>query len=200
MKILSDKEHKWLTDKIAKLEEKLSSEKDNSEYLKSLVIFNSKRIETFQNELENLTIRRIIVGKNASGKTSYIRKHILPQLSNYFLIDPHNEYPDVSHTRKLSNCSSHPELMYNTILAHKEKVIIVEDANVLNGDMKFLHKLIDLFMDINFQFIFVYHSYKHAEWLANFANIIYDFGTHAHVIKTPFKDKIIIDKEFYNKK
>ncbi|MDD3875432.1 MAG: hypothetical protein PHT69_02310 [Bacteroidales bacterium] len=196
MKILSDKEHEYLTDKIATLQEELSWQKDTCDNLTKQAISNARMLESLSNELENLTIRRIIVGKNASGKTTYIKKHILPQLSNYFLIDPHNEYPDISHTRKLSNCSSHPELIYDIILAHKEKVIIVEDANVLYGDTKFQHKLMNLFMDRNFQFVFVYHSYKHAEWLARFTNVIYSFGatdgfTNNNEI---FNDKIILKK------
>lgn len=189
MKILSDKDYEDLIDKLNGL-------KEYNESLLRKIDDDTITIKSLHNELENLTIRRIIVGKNASGKTTYIKKHILPQLSNYFLIDPHNEYPDISHTRKLSNCSSHPELIYESIVANKDKVIIVEDANVLYGDTKFQHKLMNLFMDRNFQFIFVYHSYKQAEWLSRFTNVIYSFGATDGFSNNNeiFNDKIILKK------
>src|SRR5690606_13607592 len=187
MKILTNEEYNNLIQQIKKLE----YENDSLNYKIGGL---SGTVQNLHNELENINIRRVIVGRNGSGKTTYIKNRIIPKLSNYFLIDTHNEYPDVPDDKKLSNCSRQPELIYETILSNKDKVIIVEDANILYVDTKFMYKLISILSDSRLQFIFVYQSYQHAEWMKDFFNIVYNFGAADGLPNNNFNHKIILKK------
>lgn len=187
MKILKEKEYEKIMNQLKIMEADV----------REMGIVMSNQISTINNlinELDNLTIRRIIVGKNGSGKTYYIKNHILPQLSNYFLIDPSSEYTNVPESRRLSNCGYNPELIYESIIANKDKVIIVDNANVLYGNTKFKHKLLNVFLDRTFQGIFVFHSYKHAEWLEPFTKVVYSFGAIDGFTNQSFKNHIILKK------
>lgn len=187
MKILKEKEYEKIMNQLKIIEADVQE--------MGIVMSNQKStINNLINELDNLTIRRIIVGKNGSGKTYYIKNHILPQLSNYFLIDPSSEYTNVPESRRLSNCGYNPELIYESIIANKDKVIIVDNANVLYGNTKFKHKLLNVFLDRTFQGIFVFHSYKHAEWLVPFTKVVYSFGAIDGFNNQSFKNHIILKK------
>ncbi len=67
-------------------------------------------------------------------------------------------------------------------------------ANILCVDTKFMYKLISILSDSRLQFIFVYKSYQHAEWMKDFFNVMYSFGATDGFTNENFNNKIILKK------
>lgn len=112
------------------LEESNDSLLDKNSDLDSSLISTRKKV----NDLAlNFSTRRIIAGANGSGKTHFIQNIIIPQLSNYFVIDPHGEYISVPNSKKLvvDGSKSKTEIKKAILAAvkkNKDKILILDSV------------------------------------------------------------------------
>ncbi|MFA6569911.1 MAG: hypothetical protein WCT77_01605 [Bacteroidota bacterium] len=140
-----------------------------------------ERLHNLRKELRkealNLRIRKCIVGKKGSGKTTFIKNEILPQLKNYFIIDFNDEYSDVvSDNNRFVDKSCSIQKIKKVIIENKNKVIIIEDIGLL---IKKTSLLDDLLMRYDLDFIIISQCFENIIILqkSGFIDTIYDFGT-----------------------
>ncbi|PIZ51108.1 hypothetical protein COY27_04655 [Candidatus Woesearchaeota archaeon CG_4_10_14_0_2_um_filter_33_13] len=187
MKILSNNSYEELTKRLKEFE-------DENDTLRNQVDGLRGTVQNLHNELENLTIRRLIVGRNGSGKSHYLKNVIIPQLNgNYFLIDPLDEHDSIPDSLKLSNCVDTIEIL-NAINKNQTKVIIIDNASIVCREDK--NRLLGFISNRTSQFVLIYNSYKEVEWLSHYVSLIYSFGATDGFTFTSdnFNDKIILKK------
>lgn len=128
IKLVSSKNYNYLRDKVELLH------KEN---------FNlSKRNDLLSN---SFSIRRAVVGRIASGKTTFIKKKILTRIGNFFLFDICDEYSGIP-----EGMTFKPGLPINRInidelkrvaLDNKDKFLIIECCELLKTTSNYLNFL-----------------------------------------------------------
>lgn len=153
------------TRKIAELEAKLKLAQGRfndifkhacraEEYYANVIKTNHQEIDSLKMALRhsqlNFTHRKVVFGGKGSGKTEFIKRHIIPQLgNNYFVIDYNNEYDKVLKANKVVIDKSQTPIaqllqIKKAISANFLKVIIFEDYDILSQNYK-----INIFDHIN---------------------------------------------------
>ena len=171
MKILKNKEY-----------EELLSFKRRYERLKPMHNSAYHELEALKWEFEdfkkaaslNFRVQRIVVGGKGSGKTTFVKNKILPQLTNYFLIDTYGEYDNVPAERKysLDNSDSihgNADKIIEIIEANRDKIIIIEEPYLWDNFKWLLN-----FATGRLEFILITQTTKRIESLLNVTDVIYD--------------------------
>ncbi len=143
--------------------------------------------------LLNFGTKICLVGKRGSGKTNFIKK-ILPSIKNYLIHDVNNEYSEVADKDKFFLTKSFNEISFiNQIKNNKNKIIIIEDANIIQSKKGFKW-LFDALEGCDY--IFVYQQFKQIQNIVNKFDYIYDFDTNEDDatccdFRTKYENKII---------
>jgi len=184
MKILKDKTYNSLKNKIEELENKIEELEKENRKLDKLNEQQSDILEEVKKEYAdfvtntklNFSIKRIVVGNKASGKTTFV-KSILHKIPNYFVIDLNAEYNEVVEDRKfVPKVGIKPKELdkkvRQVVLDNKDKTLIIEQGL----DYSFLQWF--LLNSRGFNFILISQSKKRLEPFINDIDFIYDFGTN----------------------
>lgn len=146
-------------------------------------------IKKYEDSKLTFTIRRVVTGDMATGKSVFLRK-LLPRIGNYFLIDPCNEYHTsiVAPHRKLakkslSTDSTFPEKAEKAIVKNKDKVIVIDSF-----DMVFMpEQFIALASKHNLNFIIVTNRFP--DKFIEAIDWVYDLDTTDYWGSKTWRDK-----------
>jgi hypothetical protein len=147
------------------------------------------------NALLNFKTRKCLVGKRGVGKTHFIKTHILPYVTNYLVLDFNDEYREWKEDKKgiiLSPDSRDKNYITELIKKHPDRLIIIEDANILNSTRGIRW----LFDELNNNYILVYQEFENIRNITDKFDYIYDFDTIERdstklEFRTNYNDKII---------
>ena len=192
---IKEKEYNELLKYKEKYEEQLYRANGLSYLCDNYLIEINKLRETRDNALLNFKTRKCLVGKRAVGKTRFIKNHILPCVNNYLVLDFNNEYSEWKEDKKgiiLSPDSRDKNYIIELIKKYSDRLIIIEDANILNST----RGLRWLFDELNNNYILVYQEFENIKNITDKFDYIYDFDTiESDRIKLEFRtnysDKII---------
>jgi len=127
----------------------------------------------------DFSIRRFIIGKKGTGKTTFIKEEILPNVKHFFVIDTCNEYTHLDRKQKScydknKSCSQNIEKFDKAIRRNADKLIILEDSSILKDNMEWF---MDIVQSANINFIIVCQVKHLLEKHFDYVDFIYDFGT-----------------------
>lgn len=145
--------------------------------------------------LLNFKTRKCLVGGKGIGKTHFIKTSVLPYVTNYLVLDFNNEYSEWKEDKKgiiLSPDSRDKNYIIELIKKYSDRLIIIEDANILNST----RGLRWLFDELNNNYILVYQAFENIKNITDKFDYIYDFDTNEQdsiklEFRTNYNDKII---------
>jgi len=177
MKILKDETYNSLTKQIKELKKENEDLELHNNQQSNILRDNRKEFASFVTNVKmTFSIKRLIVGRKASGKTTFI-KEILHKIPNYFVIDTNNEYNEVAEDKKFvpAEKTSYDDLLEQikqVVLDNKDKTLIIEETMIGEG---FSHWFLLNSRDINF--IMISQCKRRIEPFIHDIDFIYDFGT-----------------------
>lgn len=143
-------------------------------HLQKNLVSKSKRIDALftdkydlidekENLLTNFRIRRAVLGKRGSGKTTFVQQKLLPTLKNYYIICLHGEYESVARENKFDydftlSVADNKEEIYAAIEANQHKVIIIDDYFAMNLNYNIFDSFVKKY---NLNFILITASMRH---------------------------------------
>lgn len=151
--------------------------------------------ELRDNALLNFKTRKCLVGGKGIGKTNFIKTKILPYISNYLIIDFNDEYKEIKtdkHKSIICPISRDKSNIIDLIRRHPNRLIIIEDANILDSG----RGLRWLFDELKNNYILVYQAFENIKNITDKFDYIYDFDTNEQdsiklEFRTNYSDKII---------
>lgn len=191
MKILKEETYSKLLNEIDKLKQAKQKLEESKSNLQNELKDLKQEYAQFATETKmNFTIRRFILGKKGSGKTTFI-KSILPKINSYFIIDCTGEYDYVSESNRLFVDTKEKYDISNILerIEHnKDKLIIIDSPELLGS--------IDWFMlnSRKYNFIITSQAKGCVEKYIDGADFIYDFGTTDEFNNKPDKSKVMFFK------
>jgi ATPase subunit of ABC transporter with duplicated ATPase domains len=167
MKIIKTSTYNYLINSVEELQNQVDFLEEQQKR-----IWNEHKNEVHSLKM-NFSIKRAIVGKKGSGKTTFIQS-LLKQIRNYYIIDFTGEYSYLPKEKVFTATNSFNEVL-KQITLHKDSVIIIDSANVIERDFRRLLASLNLHND----YIVSFESKKSLEQniSANSFDFIYDLGT-----------------------
>ena len=136
--------------------------------------------KTVRFKATDLTIRSAIFGNKGSGRTTLLKKTLIPQLKNFFIIDFFDVYPEFDeHRNRKGNISKRryktenyglmsikdKQIIWQEIEAHSDDVIIIDSAEILPP--LFLKNLLQTLSLDGYNYILVFGSDIHQSLIPN---------------------------------
>jgi hypothetical protein len=192
---IKEKDYNELLQYKEKYEEQLYRANGLSYLCDNYLVEINKLRETRDNALLNFKTRKCLVGGKGIGKTHFIKTQILPYISNYLVLDFNNEYKDIKtdkHKSVICHISREKSNIIDLIKSYPNRLIIIEDANILNST----RGLRWLFDELNNNYILVYQAFENIKNITDKFDYIYDFDTNEQDsikldFRTNYNDKII---------
>jgi hypothetical protein len=190
MKILKTTTYNSLIETISELEEditRLVSEKNilaiDVSILDPQLNHAKKQNEIFIN---NFAVKRCVIGKKGSGKTTFIKENIIRQIRNYFLIESNNEYSSVLSSKKLdlSETNDTVDFILEKIKENESKLIVLEEIFMSDSDRIKIYT--ELIMN-GYQFVIVASSIKFLKKWIDSIDCVYKLG---EMIEEDFEAKL----------
>lgn len=194
MEILLDKTYNNLINEIKDLkrrnEELVQFDISNTQTIKDLKqqyeLLNKEFGNYIADSKMNFRIKRFIVGKKGSGKTTLI-KSLLPRLKNYMVFDFCNEYKELpADKRFVVGDALDLEHIVDGINANKDKLIILDGIDFTGN----IHWIMNMSRDLDF--IIVSQTKWRVEPFLEEVDFVYDFGCGDEWLKEPDNNKIAI--------
>lgn len=158
--------------KTSTYNELLKQQADAESLRTQLFLLRQSAEEERRELLFNCRIRKCIVGKKGIGKTTFLQQKILPQLTNYFVIDTTGEYQylPAENTYCVDRALS-DKFVIEAIKKNAGKTIVLEEPGMVNPDYRWYW---DLIKDGNF--IIICQSARRIEPILEGIDTIFDFG------------------------
>lgn len=192
MKILKEETYSKLLTEIEDLKQAKTKLEKSESYLQNELKELKQEFAKFATETKmNFNIKRFVLGKKGSGKTTFI-KSILQKINSYYIIDCTGEYDYVSENNRLFvdvkdkyNISN----ILEKIEQNKDKLIIIDSPELLGA--------VDWFMlnSRKYNFVITSQSKCKIERYIDDVDFIYDFGTIDEFNVKLNKNKVMLFKK-----
>jgi len=152
-----------------------------------------KEISQLKHEIEDQSIKSVVVGRAGIGKTTFVKKKLLRGLKNYLVIDTTNEYQDLPFKNVVSVVfgANFKQEIISIIENNKDKTIIVDNSSLFGIDFHWLERPL---RDVNY--IFVASSKRLIENHFRLFKVMYEFKTTDEFRNLNIYNKIVTIKKF----
>jgi len=189
MKILKEKTYSNLLNEIDELKKTNENLQKHESYLQNELNELRQEYRDFVIITKlNFNIKRFVLGKKGSGKTTFI-KEILPKIKAYYIVDFTGEYDYVNSENRLCidlNEKINTSDILEKIEQNKDKLIIIDGIELIGS--------IDWFMlnSRRYNYIISSQSKNKIEKYIDSVDCVYDFGTSDEFSKKLNQNKVVV--------